>query len=234
MFDYTHLQNVNATTLDTGRTYHTPAGDFPSITTILGKTAYMPWMQRWKDKLIRELGSEVEAIAEMKRISKEATDRGEKVHKYAEDHFNGIDIFPELINDYEFVDIQNMTRNLITATEEGVTNIWGQEMALYHEDRGYAGRVDMVGEWYDEPAIIDFKTSKKKKSVSQIGDYYIQCAAYAAAHNKLFGTKINKLVIIITVEGQDKAQVFEGKTIHYMGDLKNRIATYYRMYGTNS
>lgn len=225
MFDYTPLQNIKATTLDTGRTYHTPEGDYPSITTILGKTAYMPWLEKWKERVGEE---------EAARISKYATDRGEKVHKYAEDYFNGIDIFPELINDYEYEDIQNMTRNLIKATEKGVTNIWGQEMALYHSDRKYAGRVDMVGEWQGEPAIIDFKTSKKKKTASGIKDYYIQCAAYAAAHNKLFGTKINKLVIIITVQHEKEAQIFEGRTIHFMSDLKNRINTYYQMYGTNS
>jgi len=220
MFDYEHLKTIKATTLDTGRTYHTPDGDMPSITTVLGKTANMPWLQKWKDKVGEE---------EAARISKLATDRGEKVHKYAEDYFNGIDILPELVNDYEYIDIQNMTRNLIKATEAGVTEIWGQEMALYHPDLKYAGRVDMVGLWKGEPAIIDFKTSKKKKTSSSIGDYYIQCAGYAAAHNKLFNTRINKLVILITVENDD-VQVYEGKTIYSLPHLKNRVAMYYRLF----
>src|SRR5690606_34731620 len=125
---------------------------------------------------------------------------------------------------------QTMTKNLIKATESGITNIWGQEMALFHSDLKFAGRVDMVGEWKNIPSIIDFKTSKKKKSISAITDYFLQCAGYAASHNKLYNTRINKLVIIITVEN-DEPQIFEGKTINYLSQLKNRVKTYYNMYG---
>ena len=147
MYNYSQLKDIKAKTTDTERTYYTPAGDFPSITTILGKTADKLWMDRWKNSLIKTLGSEEEAIQEMKRISKYATDRGTKVHDYAERHFNGEDIFPELTNDYEYHDIQNMTRNLIKATEESIDEIWAQEIAVYSDSYRSAGRLDMVGVW---------------------------------------------------------------------------------------
>ena len=48
-FDY--ITEVETETLKTGRTYYTPDGAYPSITTILGKTADNTWLQRWIDKV---------------------------------------------------------------------------------------------------------------------------------------------------------------------------------------
>ena len=46
-------------------------------------------------------------------------------------------------------------------------------------------------------AIIDFKTSKKIKKEEWIVDYYLQCCAYALAHNEMYGTNIQKGVILM-------------------------------------
>ncbi len=210
------IKEVHATTLKTGRTYHTPDGDFPSITTILGKTANQMWLQRWRDKVGEE---------EANRISKEATDRGTKIHEYLERYWNGEDIFPDLTNDYEYIDIQNMTRNLVSATQKHVGKMYAQEIPLWDAELGYAGRVDMIGEWKGVDSVIDFKTSKKRKYLSGIKDYYIQCAGYCSAFNKMFNTNISKLVILITVENKG-VQAFYGDVIHYLPDLKYRINLY--------
>ena len=228
MHDYSKLQNIKATTLETGRTYHTPAGDFSSITTILGATADKRWMDRWKQSLVKKLGSEEAAIAEMKSISKYATDRGTKVHEYAERYFNGENILPELTKDNEYYDIQNMTKSLIKETETYVDEIWAQEIAVYSEKLGSAGRLDMVGIWKGKPTIIDFKTSKKKKYESGIGDYKIQCCFYAECHNEIYKTNIKNYAIIIAVQDLG-VQVFEGSTIYSKGLLLNRINTYHSM-----
>ena len=42
MFEYKY--DVESETLPTGRTYFTPDGKFPSITTVLGKTANQAWL----------------------------------------------------------------------------------------------------------------------------------------------------------------------------------------------
>ena len=76
MIDYSKTDSVYAETLKTGRTYMTPDGDFPSMTTILGKTSdNQVWLQKWRERVGEE---------EADRISKEATDRGTLVHEYAE------------------------------------------------------------------------------------------------------------------------------------------------------
>ena len=48
-FDY--ITEVETETLKTGRTYFTPDGAYPSITTILGKTADNTWLQKWIERV---------------------------------------------------------------------------------------------------------------------------------------------------------------------------------------
>src|SRR6056300_420771 len=101
---YDYKTTIKAETLETGRTYFTPDGDYASITTLLGKTADKTWLQAWIDKVGEE---------EARRVSKEATDRGTIVHEIAEHYFNGEDVTEELAKQ-ELVTAQ-MTRNLIKA-----------------------------------------------------------------------------------------------------------------------
>ena len=151
---YKYTYDMKVETLPEGRTYYTPNGDYPSITTILGKTANNPWLQAWKDRVGEE---------EAARISKEATDRGTLVHEYAEKYFNGEDIFSDLAQ--ESSDVIQMSKDLIKIAEAGVEEIWGQEQILWSKRYWYAGRCDMVGIWNGKPSIIDFKTSKKTKYI---------------------------------------------------------------------
>ena len=109
----------------------------------------------------------------------------------AEKHFNGEDIKPDLV--HEKSDVREMTYNLIKAGEKGIDEVWAQEIALWSPTLKYAGRVDLVGLWKGIPTIVDFKTSKKKKNIKQIKDYYVQCTAYAYAHNELFNTNIKQI-----------------------------------------
>ena len=95
---YKYTYDMRVDTLPSGRTYFTPDGDYPSITTVLGKTANNVWLQAWKDKVGEE---------EAARISKEATDRGTLVHEYAEHYFNNEDIN---ISDIEIRLIKNKER----------------------------------------------------------------------------------------------------------------------------
>lgn len=208
-FDY--ITEIDTDTLPSGRTYHTPDGSFPSITTILGKTANQPWLQKWKEKVGEE---------EAARISKEATDRGTLIHAYAERYFNGEEIYSDLSQ--ESADVVHMSKNLIRAAEKGVTEVWGQEQVLWSKKYCYAGRTDMVGLWNGVPSIIDFKTSKKKKSEKQIKDYYIQCCAYAVAHNEMYGTGIKNVVVLITVENSDPL-TFEKSAVPFLPELKFRL-----------
>ena len=67
-------------------------------------------------------------------------------------------------------------------------------------DRLYAGTTDCIAVHQGVPAIVDFKQSNKPKKREYIGDYFIQLAAYAAAHNDTHGTNIRKGVIMMAVQ----------------------------------
>lgn len=219
--DYSICDNITATTATTGRTYHTPNGDFPSVTTILGKTSPNNiWLQKWIDKV---------GVEEAERVRTEAADRGTLVHEYLEKYWNGEDVLPKLAKDSSYPNLQQMTLNLINATEKHVTDVYAQEIAVWNTELKYAGRIDMIGKWKGYDAIIDFKTSRKRKTQSQIKDYYLQCSAYLDAHNRMFGTNLTKIVILITVEDSN-VQAFYGDLVHYLPDLKYRINTYYKNY----
>ncbi len=218
MFDYSICKDVTAETTEKGRLYKTPDGSYPSVTTILGKTANNVWLQRWKDKVGEE---------EAARISKMATDRGEIVHKYLERYWDGSNSWSEDILQEE-ITTQKMITNLIQATQKGVTKVWAQEIPVWSKILRYAGRVDMFGEWNKVPAVIDFKTSKKKKQIKDIRDYFIQCTAYAQAHNELFNTDLKKIVVLITVENSE-VQVFESDMRPFLPDLKYRITQYFKL-----
>ena len=139
MMEFTHetidlgYKDLVADTRKSGRTYHTPDGSYPSITTILGKTSDQTWLLKWKERVGEE---------EATRVSKIATDRGTLVHEYAERHFNGEDIWDELYK--EAVDVIQMSRDLVRATEKGVEEIWGQEQVLW-SNKYYADSLRWLG-----------------------------------------------------------------------------------------
>lgn len=214
-FNYTTEMQVD--TLSTGRTYFTPGGAYPSITTVLGKTANNPWLAQWKARVGEE---------EAARVSKEATDRGTLIHSFAERHFNGESIWEELRA--HPLDIRKMTRDLISVVGPGVEEIYGQEQILWSNKYRAAGRTDMVGVWKGKPTIIDFKTSKKAKQATQIRDYFLQCCFYAIAHNELYGTNIRDCVIAITNE-VGEPQLFEKSVVPFLYEFKNRRAEYDRI-----
>jgi ATP-dependent exoDNAse (exonuclease V) beta subunit len=216
---FKYITELHVETLPSGRTYHTPDGSYPSLTTILGKTsANQVWLQRWKEAVGEE---------EAARISKEATDRGTLVHEFAERHFNGENIQEELRS--QNADVRQMSSDLIKAVETGIEDIWGQEQVLWSNKLQYAGRTDMVGVWKGKPTIVDFKTSKKPKQSTQIKDYFVQCCGYAVAHNEMYGTGIKDIAVIITIDGKPP-QIFEKSAVPFLAELKYRRSEYSKLY----
>ena len=60
----------------------------------------------------------------------------------------------------------------------------------------------MLWESYkNRECIIDFKQSNNPKKKSQCEDYFNQAAAYAMAHNDMYGTKIQSGMILVSVMG---------------------------------
>ena len=111
---------------------------------------------------------------------------------------------------------------------KNVDEIWGTEIGLIAPGL-YAGTTDCVGMHEGSEAIIDFKTSKKIKKEEWIEDYYLQCCAYALAHNEMYGTNIQKgVILMVSRDNKFKEFIIEGARFEMYCDLwTKRLEEYY-------
>jgi genome maintenance exonuclease 1 len=213
---YKKLQRV---TTDAGRQYTDGLGDpVPSVTTILDKTSDKTALIAWRKRV-----GDVEA----NRVSKESAGLGTKVHNALEKHILGEDV--SFGNNHVSVMAKQMTDLVINEGFKNVNEVWGTEIGLIAPGL-YAGTTDCVGLHGGEEAIIDFKTSKKIKKEEWIEDYFIQCCAYALAHNEMYGTNIRKgVILMVSRDFKFKEFVIEGARFDMYCQLwANRIEEYYK------
>ena len=115
--------------------------------------------------------------------------------------------------------------------KEGLKNVdeyWGTEVALYHPEI-YAGTTDLVGVHGGDDAILDFKQTNKPKKREWVEDYFLQLCAYAEAHNKVYGTKIRKgVVLMCSKEFQYQEFIIEGEEFDkWRNKWWSRVEEYY-------
>jgi genome maintenance exonuclease 1 len=213
MFNYCtpkKLQDLKSETFPDGKRYYTlPDGTkLPSVTTVLGaqkKQAIMEWRKR--------VGEE-----EANRVSKKATSRGTNVHTLCERYLNNEslgDIMPDAKE--MFVSLKPLLNR--------INNIHYQEVALWSTKLEMAGRVDCIGEFDGKLSVIDFKTSKRIKSITSIEDYFWQTSAYSLMYEELIGVPIDNLVIIMAVE-DEQPLLFQQKTEDHIPGLVKAIKFY--------
>ena len=191
-FDYKKLQR--ATEPNGERRYITPTGALPSVTTVLDKTKTEEQKQslnNWRKRV---------GYDEAQRIVTESANLGTIMHKHLECHIEGPDS-PTGTN-YIRKRGEILADILILEGLKNVDEVWGVEVPLYMPDL-YAGTTDCVGLYKGKPAIIDFKTSRKNKKREWIHDYFMQGSAYALAHNEVYDTKINTIVIMMMTHDGD-------------------------------
>jgi genome maintenance exonuclease 1 len=123
----------------------------------------------------------------------------------------------------------NMALQVIQNGLSNVTEYYGTECNLYYPGL-FAGQTDLVGVHKGQDAIIDFKQTNKPKKEEWIGDYKLQLAAYAMAHNILFKTQICKGVIMMcSADNFYQEFVVEGEQFQkYMFEFLRRVDEYYR------
>ena len=108
--------------------------------------------------------------------------------------------------------------------------VWGSEVTLYYPGL-YAGATDVVGLYSGKPAIIDFKQTNKPKQREWIDDYFTQLAAYAMAHNQVYGTKIQSGIILMCSKDCffQKFEVHDKEFQGYMHKFLRRVDEYYKI-----
>ena len=98
-------------------------------------------------------------------------------------------------------------------------------------DSLYAGTADMICTYKGQPVIGDFKTSRKVKKREWVDDYFMQCAAYALAHNESYGTDIQAGLILIVSHSGEYQQFFVEKDEFkkYTNLWLDKVEQYYKI-----
>ena len=176
-----------------GLRHYSIAGDIhgqrlPSVTTVIGQTQSkdkQASLQKWRDRV---------GHTEAAKITSEAATRGTAMHLYLEKYCLGEGYL-------DLTDVGNVAKHMAekivdNGIDNRLTEIYGNEATLYYPHL-YAGSVDLVGQLDGSIAIIDFKQTNKPKQREWIGDYFLQMAAYGMAHDAVYGTSIEKGVIMM-------------------------------------
>lgn len=203
---------LEAVTLESGRTYTTPQGNvYQSITTALSKYNKQA-IQEWRDAVGEE---------EANRVSGRASRRGSAVHLAFEDYI------ANKLNDMKIKmmmpNIKELFNQLRPEIDAHVGTVYSIEQALYSDKLKVAGRSDLIADWDGEIAVIDYKTSTKEKLEENIQNYFMQGTAYALMFEELVGKPIDKIVIAIAVEESRRPQIFVRYKNNYINPLMELI-----------
>lgn len=228
-YNYTPLDR---TTVDGKRHYCLPDGSrVPSVTTILDRTK--PQEKRealanWKKRV---------GEAKAQEITTEAANRGTRMHAYLETYVMSGDMKPLPNNPFAHPS-WFMAAEVILKGLQHVDEFWGVEVPLYYSGL-YAGTTDLIGMWKGRPAIMDFKQTNKPKKREWIEDYFLQLAAYAAAHNEMHGTTIDQGVILMACQPKQlpdgtystpeylEFEVEPNEFAHWSNEWMKRVELYY-------
>ena len=181
---------ISRETIDGVRKYATPDGEkLPSVTTILSATSPPEKMQalnEWRKRM---------GPAKAQEITTEAAGRGTRMHKYLEDFITTGVLSTPGSNPYS-IQSNAMAKTIMERGLVNCSEYWGTEIPVYYP-KVYAGTTDLAGVHSGAEAIMDHKQTNRPKKREWIDDYFIQLAAYAAAHDEVHGTKIRKGVIFM-------------------------------------
>jgi len=182
-------EEFKRTSVDGKRLYENPWGDpVPSVTTILSATQSAEkraGLAKWKKRV---------GDAEAQRIVTEASNVGSVMHNILEKWFKNEEYNPG--NNMVHKQAKGMAQVVIDNVEPDIEEVWGSEVNLVAKDL-YAGTTDLVGMYKGRPTIMDFKQTNKPKKREWIDDYFLQGAAYANAHNEMYGTDIADIAVFM-------------------------------------
>ena len=176
------------------RLYQLPNGDWvPSITSV---TSFYnrETFAKWRKKI---------GIEEANRITKKATARGTDYHEAAQAYLENKEL--------DWNEFRPATQFMFHHSKpylDKINNIHAIERTLYSEYFGLAGRVDCIGEYEGELAVIDFKTSEKIKPEEWLENYFVQETAYACMYYEMTEIPIQKLITIMVTPGGE-VKVFD-------------------------
>ena len=205
--------------IDGKRHYDISDEKLPSVTTILSATQSEEKKQKlaeWRKRMGAQYADRVKDIAGL---------RGTSMHSYLEGY----------IKNERHLDLTSigqeagrMAQKVIESGLGDLEEVWGTEVTLYYPGL-YAGATDVVGIYNGRESIIDFKQTNKPKQREWIDDYFTQLAAYAMAHNYVYGTDIQSGIILMCSKDGffQKFEVLDKEFQGYMHTFLKKVEQYY-------
>jgi len=203
------------------RHYEITGHKLPSVTTILSATQSpekKAKLEEWKKRVGTQQADRIRDVSAM---------RGTAMHTYLEGYILGQNHLDLTSIGQEAGKMANV---VIQSGLKDLEEVWGSEVTLYYPGL-YAGATDVVGIYDGKESIIDFKQTNKPKQREWIGDYFVQLAAYAMAHNHVYGTKIQNGVILMCSKDCffQKFEVSDKEFKGYMHEFLRRVDEYYKI-----
>jgi len=208
--------------IDDKRHYEIGTTKLPSVTTILSAT--MPEEKRksldaWKLRV---------GATEAQKVVTTAANRGTALHTILEHYITG----------QGYLDLTDVGKNAHsmaqTVFEKGmkgkISEYYATEATLFYPDL-YAGATDMVAVHEGKDSIIDYKQSNRPKKREWVEEYCLQLAAYSMSHNTVYGTNIQKgVIMMVTPDNYYQEFIIEGQELKkYMHEFLSRVDQYYSL-----
>ena len=214
---YNYIEGKQITDPDTGkRVYEISNYRLPSVTTILGRTKDQKFLKDWKAKVGEQ---------EAERIKNISSSRGTAMHKFLEHHITGMGYDDLTALGQE---AKAMANKVIEIGLAPVEEYFGSEVTLHYPGL-YAGQTDLVCLHNGAETVVDFKQANRPKKKEWIEDYYLQIAAYAMAHDYVYGSSIRQGVIMVcTPDLYYQEFVINGAELRrYKHSFLKRLDSYY-------
>ena len=114
------------------------------------------------------------------------------MHKFLEKHITGkgYDDLTEIGKE-----AKPMAQKIIEIGLVPISEWYGSEIMIHYPGL-YAGSTDLACLHNDMETIVDFKQANRPKNPEWIEDYYLQIAAYAMAHDYIYGSSIRQGIIM--------------------------------------
>ena len=212
---YTYVDGTRSDDHGT-RTYDVAGHRLPSVTTILSRTKDQTFLKDWKAKVGEKKAEEIKNLS---------SNRGTAMHKFLEKYVlgEGYDDLTELGKV-----AKKMASKVIDIGLTPVNEYYGSEVTLYYPGL-YAGSTDLVCSHNGKETVVDFKQSNRPKQREWVGDYFLQIAAYAMAHDYVHKSKIEQGVIMMcTPDLYYQEFVVEGAELRrYKHEFLKRLDMYY-------
>ena len=216
---YNYIQGKQLTDPGTGtRVYEVNNYRLPSVTTILSATANKQFLKDWKAKV---------GEAEADRIKNHSSNRGTCMHKFLEHYILGTGCVDLTAIGQE---ARPMADKIIEVGLTPVEEYYGSEVMLHYPGL-YAGSTDLVCLHNGMETIVDFKQANRPKKEEWIEDYYLQIAAYALAHDYVYGSKIEQGVIMVCTPDlyYQEFKVDGHELRRYKHEFLKRLDMYYEL-----